>query len=121
MTDFFGALGWLIPLGILVLAFISGVRIVNEYQSGVVFRLGRFVGLKVIEAGGVKVVIDPKAVMCLLSAKDGRVIMGMANDGQVASMSSGFAAKAELTKAFLARKMREYEDLRVEIEGLYVR
>ena len=31
---------------------------------------------------------------------------------------SGFAAKAELTKAFLARKMREYEDLRVEIEQL---
>jgi regulator of protease activity HflC (stomatin/prohibitin superfamily) len=46
MTDFFGALGLLIPLGILLLAFISGVRIVNEYQSGVVFRLGRFVGLK---------------------------------------------------------------------------
>ncbi|MFL5351451.1 slipin family protein [Archangium sp.] len=47
MNDvFLGALGWLIPLGLLVLVFISGVRIVNEYQSGVVFRLGRFVGLK---------------------------------------------------------------------------
>jgi regulator of protease activity HflC (stomatin/prohibitin superfamily) len=44
--SFFGALGWLIPLGLLVLVFISGVRIVNEYQSGVVFRLGRFVGIK---------------------------------------------------------------------------
>ncbi|WP_257462346.1 slipin family protein [Archangium lipolyticum] len=47
MNDFFlNALGLLIPLGILVLLFISGVRIVNEYESGVVFRLGRFVGLK---------------------------------------------------------------------------
>ncbi len=47
MNDFFfGALGLLIPLGLLVLLFISGVRIVNEYESGVVFRLGRFVGLK---------------------------------------------------------------------------
>ena len=46
MTDFFGALGLLIPLGILVLAFLSGVRIVNEYENGVVFRLGRFVGIK---------------------------------------------------------------------------
>ncbi|WNG33284.1 slipin family protein [Archangium minus] len=47
MNDFFfGALGTLIPLGLLVLLFISGVRIVNEYESGVVFRLGRFVGLK---------------------------------------------------------------------------
>ncbi|QRN96214.1 slipin family protein [Archangium violaceum] len=47
MNDFFlNALGLLIPLGILVLLFLSGVRIVNEYESGVVFRLGRFVGLK---------------------------------------------------------------------------
>ncbi|WPB76031.1 slipin family protein [Archangium violaceum] len=46
MTDFFGALGLLIPLAILVIAFLSGVRIVNEYENGVVFRLGRFVGLK---------------------------------------------------------------------------
>ncbi len=42
----FGALGLIIPLGLLVLVFLSGVRIVNEYESGVVFRLGRFVGLK---------------------------------------------------------------------------
>jgi regulator of protease activity HflC (stomatin/prohibitin superfamily) len=47
MNDFFlNALGLLIPLGLLVLLFLSGVRIVNEYESGVVFRLGRFVGLK---------------------------------------------------------------------------
>ena len=31
---------------------------------------------------------------------------------------SGMAAKAELTKAFLERKMREYEELRAEIEQL---
>jgi regulator of protease activity HflC (stomatin/prohibitin superfamily) len=46
MTDIFGLLGLLIPLGILFLLFLSGVRIVNEYQNGVVFRLGRYVGLK---------------------------------------------------------------------------
>jgi len=47
MNDVFvGALGLLIPLGLLLIAFISGVRIVNEYENGVVFRLGRFVGLK---------------------------------------------------------------------------
>jgi regulator of protease activity HflC (stomatin/prohibitin superfamily) len=28
------------------MVFMSGVRIINEYESGVVFRLGRFVGLK---------------------------------------------------------------------------
>jgi regulator of protease activity HflC (stomatin/prohibitin superfamily) len=46
MTDLFGAIGLLIPLGFLALLFISGVRIVNEYENGVVFRLGRFVGIK---------------------------------------------------------------------------
>ncbi|XXF78873.1 slipin family protein [Myxococcaceae bacterium GXIMD 01537] len=46
MNDAFGLLGLLIPLGLLLLLFISGVRIVNEYQNGVVFRLGRYVGLK---------------------------------------------------------------------------
>ncbi|GEN05779.1 SPFH domain, Band 7 family protein [Myxococcus fulvus] len=46
MTDVFGLLGFLIPLGIVFLLFLSGVRIVNEYQNGVVFRLGRYVGLK---------------------------------------------------------------------------
>jgi regulator of protease activity HflC (stomatin/prohibitin superfamily) len=47
MNDsFFGVLGLLIPLGILVLAFLSGVRLIHEYENGVVFRLGRYVGLK---------------------------------------------------------------------------
>jgi regulator of protease activity HflC (stomatin/prohibitin superfamily) len=47
MSDLVGTFfGLLIPAGILFLLFVSGVRIVNEYQSGVVFRLGRFVGLK---------------------------------------------------------------------------
>jgi regulator of protease activity HflC (stomatin/prohibitin superfamily) len=36
----------LIPLGIAFVLFVMGLRIVNEYESGVVFRLGRFVGLK---------------------------------------------------------------------------
>lgn len=31
---------------------------------------------------------------------------------------SGISAKAELTKKFLARKMREYDALRIEIEHL---
>jgi regulator of protease activity HflC (stomatin/prohibitin superfamily) len=46
MTDLAGLLGVLIPVAILFLLFLSGVRIVNEYQNGVVFRLGRYVGLK---------------------------------------------------------------------------
>jgi regulator of protease activity HflC (stomatin/prohibitin superfamily) len=36
----------MIPVAILFFLFISGVRIVTEYENGVVFRLGRYVGLK---------------------------------------------------------------------------
>ncbi len=39
-------LGLALPIAILFVLFLSGVRIVNEYENGVVFRLGRFVGLK---------------------------------------------------------------------------
>jgi regulator of protease activity HflC (stomatin/prohibitin superfamily) len=46
MIDALGTLGLLIPLALLFLLFASGVRIVTEYQNGVVFRLGRYVGLK---------------------------------------------------------------------------
>ena len=31
-----------IPLVILVILFLSGIRIINEYEQGVVLRLGRF-------------------------------------------------------------------------------
>ena len=37
---------WLIFLGVVILLFISGVRIFNEYERGVVFRLGRLSKLK---------------------------------------------------------------------------
>jgi regulator of protease activity HflC (stomatin/prohibitin superfamily) len=40
------ALGLLIPIAIVVLWFLSGIRIVNEYEQGVVLRLGRFTGVK---------------------------------------------------------------------------
>ncbi|HET6246937.1 MAG TPA: hypothetical protein VFE47_04495 [Tepidisphaeraceae bacterium] len=37
--------------------------------------------------------VDPKEIMCLLSARDGKVYMGTANVGTLAAMSSGFAAR----------------------------
>jgi len=36
----------LIPVALLVVLGIMGLRIVNEYETGVVFRLGRYVGVK---------------------------------------------------------------------------
>lgn len=46
MDNLMGVAGVVVPVLVLFLFFVSGIRIVNEYQNGVVFRLGRFVGLK---------------------------------------------------------------------------
>src|SRR5512136_2125480 len=40
------ALGVLIPVALVVGWFFLGLRIINEYEQGVVLRLGRYVGLK---------------------------------------------------------------------------
>src|SRR5688572_4555652 len=36
----------LIGLGILVLLLLSGIRVMQEYERGIVFRLGRYTGIK---------------------------------------------------------------------------
>jgi regulator of protease activity HflC (stomatin/prohibitin superfamily) len=38
--------GLAIPVAIVILWFLSGIRIVNEYEQGVVLRLGRFAGMR---------------------------------------------------------------------------
>src|SRR6185369_11710991 len=45
--------------------------------------------------------VDPKEVIALLPAKDGRVIMGLANAGDIAAMTPGFAADGTYTSAVL--------------------
>ncbi len=40
------ALGVLIAVGVVVVWFLSGLRIVNEYEQGVVLRLGRYSGMR---------------------------------------------------------------------------
>ncbi len=40
------ALGLLVPIAIVLLWLFMGLRVVNEYEQGVVLRLGRYVGLK---------------------------------------------------------------------------
>jgi len=41
-----GSLGLLLPVALVLLWVFMGLRVVNEYEQGVVLRLGRFVGLK---------------------------------------------------------------------------
>jgi len=40
------AIGVLVPLGLVVGWFAMGLRVINEYEQGVVLRLGRFVGVR---------------------------------------------------------------------------
>jgi len=40
------AIGVAIPVAIVVIWFLSGIRIINEYEQGVVLRLGRFAGVR---------------------------------------------------------------------------
>lgn len=47
---------------------------------------------------------DSKDVVCLLPGKDGRVFMGLANSGEIAAMSSGYAAEGTFTSAVLDAK-----------------
>jgi len=48
------SIGFLIPVVLVVLLVLSGVRIVNEYEQGVVLRLGRFAGVR---TGGLNLII----------------------------------------------------------------
>lgn len=45
--------------------------------------------------------VDPKDVLCMLPARDGRVLLGLANSGEVAAMTSGFAPNGTYTSAVL--------------------
>jgi hypothetical protein len=48
--------------------------------------------------------LDSKQIMCLLPMKDGRVLMGLANSGEIAAMESGFARHGSYTSAVLDAK-----------------
>ena len=41
-------IGWIIGIiaGLILLVLITGIRVVKEYERGVIFRLGRLIGAK---------------------------------------------------------------------------
>jgi regulator of protease activity HflC (stomatin/prohibitin superfamily) len=57
------ALGVLIPIAIVVVVFISGIRIINEYEQGVVLRLGRFAGVRTAGFKWIWPVIDRMVII----------------------------------------------------------
>ena len=54
-------------IGILVLGLVAGVRIITEYERGVVFRLGRFSGVK---SAGFKWIIPGVDKMVKISLRE---------------------------------------------------
>ncbi|MFQ5457221.1 MAG: slipin family protein [Myxococcota bacterium] len=49
---------WLIFLGVVILLFVAGIRVFNEYERGVIFRLGRLSALKTAGLKWVIPVVD---------------------------------------------------------------
>jgi hypothetical protein len=45
--------------------------------------------------------VDPKDVLCLLPVKDGRVFLGLANEGDIGAMTSGYATSGTFTSPVL--------------------
>jgi hypothetical protein len=45
--------------------------------------------------------VDPKQIMCLLPARDGKIYLGLANSGEIGAMSGGFAPTGTYTSAVL--------------------
>ena len=45
--------------------------------------------------------VDPKEVLSLLASKSGQIYMGMANDGQLSTLSAGHANKGTFTSPVL--------------------
>jgi len=96
---------------VLVLSMVEreGNLIVGTGSDGQVFQVNPAAGETSVLAK-----VDPKQVMSLLIAGDGRIILGMANVGGLAAMSSGFAAEGTYTSAVLdARQIARFGKMRL--------
>jgi len=83
---------------VLVLALIEkdGTLLAGTGSDGLVYQINPATEETVALAKA-----DPKQVMSLLVAKDGRIVMGLANVGGIASMASGYAAEGTFTSPVL--------------------
>src|SRR5262249_49613115 len=83
---------------VLVLALYehNGVLLVGTGDEGMLYQINPGA-----EETSVVAKVDPKEILSLLPAKDGRIYMGMANDGQVMSLSGGYATRGTFTSPVL--------------------
>jgi hypothetical protein len=84
---------------VLVLSLVvepRGVLLVGTGSEGMVYQINPAADETVVIAK-----VDPKEILTVLPARDGKIYMGMANEGQVATMSSGYATRGTFTSPVL--------------------
>jgi hypothetical protein len=74
----------------------DGTLLVGTGSEGLIYQLNPAAEETVVLAN-----VEPKQVMSMIAAKDGRVLLGFANVGGVAAMSSGIASEGTFTSPVL--------------------
>jgi hypothetical protein len=74
----------------------NGLLLVGTGSEGMVYQVN-----PAAEETEVLAKVDPKEIISLLPTKDGRVFMGLANSGDIAVMTSGFATEGTYTSPVL--------------------
>lgn len=74
----------------------EGTLLVGSGSEGLIYQVNVAAEETVVLAK-----VDPRQVMTLLPVKDGQVILGLANTGQIAVMSSGYAGEGTFTSGVL--------------------
>jgi outer membrane protein assembly factor BamB len=83
---------------VLVMSMIEqeGTLLVGTGSEGLIYQINPTAQETIVLAK-----VEPKQVMSLLPAKDGRILLGLANTGGIAAMTSGFAPEGTYTSAVL--------------------
>jgi hypothetical protein len=84
------------PVMVMTLVERGGVLLVGTGSDGLVYQVDPAAEETVVLAK-----VDPKQILSMLAARDGRIVLGMANVGGIASMSSGFAEVGTFTSPVL--------------------
>jgi hypothetical protein len=74
----------------------NGVLLVGTGSDGLIYQVDPAAEETVVLAK-----VDPKQVLTMLATRDGRILLGMANVGGLATMSSGFATEGTFTSPVL--------------------
>lgn len=80
------------PVMVLSIVEREGTLLVGTGSEGLIYQINPAAEETVVLAK-----VDPKQVLSMLVAKDGRVLLGMANVGGIAAMSRGFASDGTFT------------------------